>query len=72
MKKTKSANMVVVDIEIFLKKKKKKHQYGCEWYRNFLGDEKQRLAEHMKKSIYNGKTEFFFEFLLSASGCIIK
>ena len=36
-KKTKSANILVSDIEIFLKKKEKR-QYGCERYKNLLED----------------------------------
>ena len=39
--KTKSVNMLVNDVEIFLKKKnEKKHQDGCEWYRNLPEDKK--------------------------------
>ena len=50
--KTKSINMPINDIEIFLKKKVyKKHQYGRECYRNLPEDEKQRLVENRKKII---------------------
>ena len=39
--------MVLNNIEIFLKKKKK-HQCGRERYRNFIKDEKQKLVKYRK------------------------
>ena len=54
--KTKSINMPINNIEIFLKKKAyKKHQYGRECYRNLPEDEKQRLVENRKKIILKSK-----------------
>ena len=41
-KKTKSSNMLVSDIEIFLKKKEKKRQYGRERYKNLLENESRK------------------------------
>ena len=38
-KNTKSINMLVNNTEIFLKNKKKNHQYGRELYRNLPEDE---------------------------------
>ena len=46
--------MVLSNIEIFLKKKKK-HQCGRERYRNFIKDEKQKLVEYRKKLFQNAK-----------------
>lgn len=47
-KETKSENMHVKEIKIFLKKKKhEKFQYRCEHRKNLSGDEKQRIAEHV-------------------------
>ena len=40
---------LVKDIKIFLKKKRKKWQYGCERYKNLSKDEKQKPVEHRKK-----------------------
>ena len=48
-KKTKNVNMLVNDIEIFLKKKTEKGQYGCEHYKNLPKDEKQKIVEYRKK-----------------------
>ena len=40
---------LVKDINVFLrKKKKKKQQYGREWYKNLPEDKKQKLAECRK------------------------
>ena len=40
---------LVKDIKIFLKmKKKKKRQYGREWYKNLWEVEKQKLVEYRK------------------------
>ena len=36
------------DIKIFLKKKKKQ-QYGCEYYKNLSKDEKSKLFGYRKK-----------------------
>ena len=37
-------------IKVFLKKEKyRKKEYGCERYKNFSEDEKQRLAEYGKR-----------------------
>ena len=48
-KKRKSTNMLVSDIEIFLKmRKKKKRQYGHEQYKNLLDYENQNLVEYIK------------------------
>ena len=47
--KTKSVNMLVNNIGIFLKKKKnKKRQHGSESYKNLPEDEKQKLVEYRK------------------------
>ena len=40
---------LVKDIKDFLKKKKKKQQYGCEKYKTLSEDEKQTLVEYRKK-----------------------
>ena len=40
---------LVKDIQIFLKKKKKKQIYGCEQYKNLPEDEKQKLVVYRKK-----------------------
>ena len=40
---------LVKDIKIFLKKKKKKQQYGCERYKNLSEEKKQKLVEYRKK-----------------------
>ena len=37
------------DTKIFLKKKKRKTQYGHECYENFSEDEKEKLFEYRKK-----------------------
>ena len=37
------------DIKVFLEKKKKKKQYGLEWYKNLSEDEKPKLIEYRKK-----------------------
>ena len=38
------------DIKILLKnKKEKKQQYGCENYKNFSKDEKQKFIQYRKK-----------------------
>ena len=39
---------LVKDIKVFLKKKKKKKQYGRGQYKNLLEDEKQKLVEYRK------------------------
>ena len=39
-----NANMLVSNIEIFLKKKRKKRQYGRERYKNLLEDEKTKVS----------------------------
>ena len=58
--KTKSENMVVNDKETFLKKKKsKKHQYDCEWYRDFIENEKKKASWVLNYSkIQNIKTSW--------------
>ena len=40
---------LVKDIKIFLRKNKKKPQYGCECFRNLSQDEKQKLVVYRKK-----------------------
>ena len=47
-KKTKIVNMLMPNIDIFLKKKNKNHQHSWECYQNLPEDEKrkQRLAEY--------------------------
>ena len=40
--------MLARDLEIFLKKKKNKCQYGRERYKLFLEKEKQRLVEYIE------------------------
>ena len=42
---------LVKDIKIFLKKKKKKQQYGCERYKNLSEEKKQKLVEYRKNII---------------------
>ena len=39
------------NIKIFLKKKKKKRQYGRERYKNLSEDQKQKVAEYRKNII---------------------
>ena len=39
---------LVKDIKVFIKKKKKKQQYGCKGYKNLSEDEKQKLLEYRK------------------------
>ena len=41
--------MLVKNIKNFLKKKKKKQQYGCERYKNLSKDVKQKLVDYRKK-----------------------
>ena len=43
--------MLVKDIKIFRKKKKKKQQYSCKRYKNLSEDDKQKLFEHRKSVI---------------------
>ena len=38
------------DIKVFLKKKKKKRQYGRERYKNLSEDEKNKLVEYKKNN----------------------
>ena len=40
---------LVKDIKIFLKKKRKKWQYGCKRYKNLSKYEKQKPVEYRKK-----------------------
>ena len=42
---------LVKDIKIFLKKQKKKQQYGCERYKNLSEEKKQKLVEYRKNII---------------------
>ena len=46
---------LVKDIQIFLKKKKKKQIYGCEQNKNLPEDEKQKLVVYRKKMLQNEK-----------------
>ena len=46
--KTKVENIALNNIGIFLKKKRTKHLYACERYRNLPEDDKQSLAEYRK------------------------
>ena len=39
---------IIRDIKFFLKKRKKKQEYGPEQYKNLSEDEKQRLVEYRK------------------------
>ena len=48
------------DIKAFLKKKKKKWQYGCEWYKNLPGYEKEKLIEYRKKVIIKWKKTLYY------------
>ena len=41
--------MLVKDIKVFLKKKIKKQQNGCEQYKNLPENKKQKLVEYRKK-----------------------
>ena len=40
---------LVKDIKIYLKKKKKKQQYGCKHYKNFSEDAENKLVEYGNK-----------------------
>ena len=39
------------DLKIFVKKKKKKHQYVCNRYKNISEEEKQKLVDYRRKFI---------------------
>ena len=45
--------------ERYQKKNKKKRQYSCEWYKNLLEDEKQKLVEYRKKTIKWEKVPYY-------------
>ena len=45
------------NIEVFLKKKEKKRQYGNERYKNLSEDEKQIPVEYRKKYINKNKNK---------------
>ena len=38
----------IKDIKVSLKKKNKKWEYGCEWYKNLTDTERERLVEYGK------------------------
>ena len=59
-KRTKSINMLVRDIEIFLNMKKK-HQYGCERYKNLLENE---CRKHFLQNARNKNYLSIKQFLL--------
>ena len=48
-KKKNYKKQLLKDTKIFLKRKVKKPQYGCERYKNLSEDEKQELVEHRKE-----------------------
>ena len=55
-------NQLLKDTKIFLRRKLKKPQYGCERYKNLSEDEKQELVEYRKKILQNEKKTLDYNF----------